>query len=91
MGDPTHAFDEDQIRQAAQLGGATEVIEKLPEGFDTYLQRPREARDMFVNLPPEMDTLFGKKIQNSSVKSRRKADRSDDTGLSGGEMQRLAL
>ncbi|KZS90374.1 P-loop containing nucleoside triphosphate hydrolase protein [Sistotremastrum niveocremeum HHB9708] len=91
MGDPTHAFDEDQIRQAAQLGGATEVIEKLPEGFDTYLQRPREARDMFVNLPPEMDTLFGKKIQNSGVKSRRKADRSDDTGLSGGEMQRLAL
>lgn len=47
MGAPIHPdFDkgnktrEEQLETAARLGGALPLIQKLPEGWDTYLERP---------------------------------------------------
>jgi ABC-type multidrug transport system fused ATPase/permease subunit len=49
LGNPDLAPDEDKIREAARLGGAEEFVDKLPEGFDTYLDRP--VRDYYSALP----------------------------------------
>ena len=40
MGDPATAHDDDRVRQAARLAGAEDFVEKLPDGFDSYLQKP---------------------------------------------------
>ncbi|KZP15185.1 hypothetical protein FIBSPDRAFT_959001 [Athelia psychrophila] len=40
LGDTDNCYDEDKIFEAARLGGAEEYVEQLPEGFDTYLDRP---------------------------------------------------
>jgi ABC-type multidrug transport system fused ATPase/permease subunit len=69
--------DDAAIERAAHLGGASELIAKLPEGFDTYLERP--VRDLFSGLPDETSHL------------QRYVDTSTDHGLSGGQMQRLAV
>ncbi|PIL33930.1 ATP-binding cassette transporter [Ganoderma sinense ZZ0214-1] len=44
IGDPSAAGDDDHVRLAARLGGAESFIEKLPDGFNTYLDRP--VRDL---------------------------------------------
>lgn len=40
LGDPDNAKNDEKIEEAARLGGAEEFISRLPEGFDTYLERP---------------------------------------------------
>ncbi|KAI0762243.1 P-loop containing nucleoside triphosphate hydrolase protein [Fomes fomentarius] len=40
MGDPTTSHDNDRVRLAMRLAGAEDLIDKLPDGFDTYLERP---------------------------------------------------
>jgi hypothetical protein len=40
LGDPGRAHDDTAIEEAARLGGASELIARLPDGFDTYLERP---------------------------------------------------
>jgi ABC-type bacteriocin/lantibiotic exporter with double-glycine peptidase domain len=69
--------DDAAVERAAHLGGASELIAKLPEGFDTYLERP--VRDLFSGLLDETSRL------------QRYVDTSTDHGLSGGQMQRLAV
>jgi len=32
--------DGERIPEAARMGGAEEIIERLPEGYKTYLERP---------------------------------------------------
>jgi ABC-type multidrug transport system fused ATPase/permease subunit len=67
------------IERAARLGGASELIAKLPEGFDTLLERP--VRDLFSGLPDKTGRL-----QRYDY-----VDTSTDHILSGGQMQRLAV
>ncbi|KAG9093134.1 hypothetical protein FS749_015007 [Ceratobasidium sp. UAMH 11750] len=40
MGCPTYAHDESRILQAIHLGGATDFVQSLPQGLDSYLTRP---------------------------------------------------
>jgi hypothetical protein len=79
--------DDDAIERAARLGGASEFIAQLPEGLDTYLERP--VRDHFSGLPDGTTDLFGRKVDNGRL--RRYVDTPTDHGLSGGQMQRLAV
>jgi hypothetical protein len=39
----------DYIQEAARLGGASEFVEKLPEQYETYLERP--VKDYYSGLP----------------------------------------
>jgi len=87
LGDPTRMDDDAAIERAAHMGGASELIAKLPEGFDTYLERP--VRDLFSGLPDETRDLFGRKVDGGRL--RRYVDTPADHGLSGGQMQRLAV
>ncbi|KAG5646916.1 hypothetical protein DXG03_001992 [Asterophora parasitica] len=89
IGDPEHITDEDKIRQAARLGGADEFIEKLPDGFDTYLDRP--VRDYYSSLPEGTKTLFGRPVDFGGLRSAGKMASSNTKSLSGGQMQRIAL
>ena len=86
MGNPRHARDNAAIEEAARLGGASELIARLPNGLDTYLERP--VRNEYSGLPEEMKKLFGRKVIDGPL------GYSDDTSkyeLSGGQMQRLAV
>ncbi|KIJ45081.1 hypothetical protein M422DRAFT_251278 [Sphaerobolus stellatus SS14] len=89
IGDPLHADDEDRIRQAAELGGAIDIIEGLPEGFDTFLQRP--VRDYYSGIPAgnRGQSLFGRSVDFTKVK--RRVGKTQQIELSGGQMQKLAV
>ncbi|KAF8151968.1 P-loop containing nucleoside triphosphate hydrolase protein [Mycena galopus ATCC 62051] len=63
LGDPNNAGDDEKIREAATLGGATEFIERLDDGFDTYLDRPVD--DIYSSLPQGTKTLFGRPVEYS--------------------------
>ena len=63
------------------------MIARLPDGFDTYLQRP--VRDLYSGLPDGTTTLFGRKVDKERVRSF--VDTPIDHGLSGGQMQRIAV
>ncbi|KAI0288518.1 HlyB/MsbA family ABC transporter [Russula brevipes] len=87
FGDPTRMHDDAAIEQAARLGGASELIAQLPDGLDTYLERP--VRDLFSGLPDGTTSLFGRKLDSGRLRSY--VDTPTDHGLSGGQMQRLAV
>ena len=89
MGDPAHANDDERIALAAKLGGADEVISRLPDGLDTYLDRPVE--DSYSHLPEGTKTLFGRPVDYNAVRSFGGMSATSSTGLSGGQMQRLAV
>ncbi len=84
MGNPRRTNDNAAIEEAARLAGAYEFIVRLPNGFDTYLERP--VHD--IRSPDMMKTLFGQKFVNARL---RLMDDAVDQELSGGQMQRLAV
>jgi hypothetical protein len=88
LGDPDHFDDMDKIREAAQLGGAEEFINRLPEGFQTYLTPP--VRDHYGELPRGTKTLFGKPVDHGRLHGMGKMN-ATPISLSGGQMQRLAV
>ncbi|KAJ6569697.1 P-loop containing nucleoside triphosphate hydrolase protein [Mycena sp. CBHHK59/15] len=88
LGDPNNAHDGEKIYEAARLGGATEFIERLDEGFDTYLDRPVD--DVYSPLPQGTKTLFGRQVEYASIRGAGSMS-SHSIGLSGGQMQRIAL
>jgi len=93
-GDPSHAYDLDRIREAAKLGGCDEFIEKMPDNYDSYLERP--VNDIYSNLPSGTSKLFGRPVSHSKIRklSGKRAGRGLAEGknaLSGGQMQRVAL
>ncbi|TBU55005.1 HlyB/MsbA family ABC transporter [Dichomitus squalens] len=90
LGDPSKADDAEHVRLAARLGGAERFVEKLPDGFDTYLLRP--APD-YVSGPPEGNkTLSGKPFDVCAVRAAAGIKASiTPSELSGGQMQRLAV
>ncbi|KAF9229816.1 P-loop containing nucleoside triphosphate hydrolase protein, partial [Gyrodon lividus] len=89
LGNPDLAQAEDKIREAARLGGAEEFIDRLPEGFDTYLDRP--VHDYYSSLPEGTTTLFGRQVDYSRVRGVGGMRTTDSSTLSGGQMQRLAV
>ncbi|KAF9266927.1 P-loop containing nucleoside triphosphate hydrolase protein [Marasmius fiardii PR-910] len=88
-GDPQRATDEERIEQAARLGGADEFIRKLADKYDTYLERP--VQDMYSNLPEGTKTVFGRNIDFRGLRMAGHMRSTDSSGLSGGQMQRIAL
>ncbi|KAI9507420.1 HlyB/MsbA family ABC transporter [Russula earlei] len=86
LGDPTRASDDAAIEQAARLGGASELIARLPDGLDTYIERP--VRDLYEGLP-DGASIFGGKVDNEYL--RGLMDTPAEKALSGGEKQRLAV
>ncbi|EIW86264.1 P-loop containing nucleoside triphosphate hydrolase protein [Coniophora puteana RWD-64-598 SS2] len=89
LGNPSLAHDSDKIEEAARLGGASGFIEKLPDGYDTYLDRP--VRDYYASLPEGTKTLFGRAVDFSRVRGAGGMRAQETTTLSGGQMQRLAV
>ncbi|KAK0202956.1 P-loop containing nucleoside triphosphate hydrolase protein [Desarmillaria ectypa] len=89
FGDPENHTNEDRIRRAAELGGSEVFINKLPEGFDTYLERP--VRDMYSVLPEGTDTLFGRPVNFGKLRRMAGMSTTNSMTLSGGQMQRIAL
>jgi ABC-type multidrug transport system fused ATPase/permease subunit len=77
------------IRQAAELGGAKHFIEQLPNGFATYLDPP--VQDYYSGIPQGTKTLFGKPVDYNRIRGTGSLTNVASTGLSGGQMQRLAL
>ena len=61
-----NASDVERIKEAACLGGAAEFIEKLPDGYNSYLERP--VHDIYSNLPMGMSKLFGRTISHSKLR-----------------------
>ncbi|KAE9391046.1 P-loop containing nucleoside triphosphate hydrolase protein [Gymnopus androsaceus JB14] len=89
LGDPGHSDDLDRIKQAAKLGGASELIERLGEGYNTYLDRP--VRDYYSGLPEGTTNLFGRPVSFGRVRAMGGMKINESTTLSGGQMQRIAL
>lgn len=89
IGNPDEPYDDDKIEQAAKLGGAYDFINKLPDGLDTYLDRP--VADHYSGLPEGTKMLFGRKVDHSRVRRMGGMSVAESSGLSGGQMQRLAL
>ncbi|KAI0638774.1 P-loop containing nucleoside triphosphate hydrolase protein [Trametes polyzona] len=89
LGDPSAAWDDEHVRLAARLGGAEALIDKLPEGLDTYLDRP--VRDYYVGLPEGTKTLFGRKVDFNALREVSGMSNIESSSLSGGQMQRLAV
>ncbi|EMD41265.1 hypothetical protein CERSUDRAFT_146118 [Gelatoporia subvermispora B] len=89
LGDPQHAGDDERIARAAELGGASEVFARLPEGMDTYLNRP--VKDLYGDLPAGTHTLFGRRVDYSSLRAAGDMSSVVNMGLSGGQMQRIAV
>jgi len=88
LGNPADAANDDHIRLAAKLGGAEEFIDRLPEGFDAYLDRP--VNDYYSGLPEGTMKLFGREVDFTAMR-RLGGMKSQSKELSGGQMQRLAV
>ncbi|KAG1829492.1 P-loop containing nucleoside triphosphate hydrolase protein [Suillus variegatus] len=89
LGNPALAHDYDKVREAARLGGAEHFIDELPDGFDTYLDRP--VKDYYAGLPEGTTMLFGRSVDYSRVRGVGGLRASEASSLSGGQMQRLAV
>ena len=68
------------------MGGASEVIARLSDGLDTYLERP--VRNLYEGLP-DGAPIFGGKVDNGYLRGIMGTP--TDKSLSGGEMQRIAV
>ncbi|KAG2034311.1 P-loop containing nucleoside triphosphate hydrolase protein [Suillus americanus] len=88
LGNPALAHDDDKIREAARLGGAEEFIDELLDGFDSYLERPVGNHYARINEGTMMAS--GRCVDFSAVKGIVGLF-PDYLGLSGGQMQRLAV
>ncbi|RPD56247.1 P-loop containing nucleoside triphosphate hydrolase protein [Lentinus tigrinus ALCF2SS1-7] len=89
MGDPATAHDDDRVRLAARLAGAESFVDKLPDGFNTYLEPPVSTE---YSSTPEGQTLFtGRKVNYDGLREAAGVKSTEAAALSGGQMQRLAV
>ena len=94
LGDPAHFRNDEHVTAALELGGATQFVSRLPDGADTYLDRP--VRDYFSSMPEGTTTLFGRAIDYAGVRAAASGGMpgggiGGGPGVSGGQMQRLAV
>lgn len=89
LGDPAGNKDEERIRLAARLGGAESLINKLPDGFDTFLEKP--SVDQLFGPLEGSKTVLGKPFDLCAVRDAAGIKASTTSELSGGQMQRLAV
>lgn len=89
LGNPDIPFDEEKIRQAARMANAEQLIQQLPKGFETYLDRP--VKDYYSSLPDGTITLFGRRVDHGKLRRAGKMRVVETSSLSGGQLQRLAL
>jgi len=89
IGSPSHAEDSELIERAAELGGCTDIINRLPDKYDTYMDHP--VPNYFSRLPAGTSSLFGSKGLHTFASDYGAAYRDSTNELSGGEEQRLAL
>jgi len=90
IGSPQCAHDSDKVREAARLGGAEGFVDRLAEGFDSYLDRP--VRDHYSGIPDGTKSLFGRPVNFGAVgRAMGGVGSADSVHLSGGQMQRLAV
>ncbi|KAG1908605.1 P-loop containing nucleoside triphosphate hydrolase protein [Suillus fuscotomentosus] len=83
LGNPGLAQDDDKIREAAKMGGARDFIEELPDGFNTYIDRPVDDYYADYNESTAVDY--------SNVRNMGGLRTSTVSDLSGGQKQRLAV
>ena len=89
LGGPQNSHDEYKVREAARLGGAEEFINKMNEGFNTYLERP--VRD-YWSIPSDSKTSSGADLDLDFFREAiGRIGNEDEVRLSGGQMQRLAV
>lgn len=84
LGNPEHANDDELVKEAARLGGADTVIERLPEGWDTYLSRPDSVHDIIRVQHDDPNGETGRAL-------RELTETRPPQGLSGGQQQRIAV
>lgn len=89
LGCPPHAHDRSKVEQAARLGGADSFLSSLPDGLDTYLDRP--VNDIYAGIPEGTKTLFGRNVNYKGIRGAGRMTTSAKSSLSGGQMQRIAL
>ncbi len=89
MGDPSSSDDEDRILRAAKLAGADTVVDKLPEGYNTYLEPSVSVQ--YSGVREGQTTFTGRKIDYKPLQEAAGIKPSESTELSGGQMQRLAV
>ena len=89
MGDPATANDDDRVRLAARLAGAEGLVEKLPDGFHTYLERP--VYDRQSGTTEGKRTWTGRVISYAPLREAAGIKNWEDSSLSGGQKQRLAV
>ncbi|KAG2743753.1 P-loop containing nucleoside triphosphate hydrolase protein [Suillus brevipes Sb2] len=87
LGNPVLANDSEKVhekvREAARLASAEEFIDDLPGGFNTYFKRSEDARDM-------EPMTYGEFVESSFTLGTG-GHHDTISGLSGGQMQRLAV
>ena len=89
LGDPASADDDERVRLAARLAGAEALVDKLPDGFDSFLERPVD--DEYCHVAEGTKTLMGRVVDYTALREAAKIKSHKDTSLSGGQMQRLAV
>lgn len=89
IGDPAAGEDDHGVRQAASLAGAEALIEKLPDGFSTFLERP--VQDHYSTLPSGKNASLGTQSEYETVRAAAGMKQAAMSSLSGGQLQRIAL
>ena len=78
-----------QAVAAARLGGAHTFIEKLKDGYDTFLTEP--LRESYMGPREGSRNQYGRVFDTTKVREAAGMKLSTDQELSGGQMQRLAV
>ncbi|XP_006454827.1 hypothetical protein AGABI2DRAFT_182792 [Agaricus bisporus var. bisporus H97] len=85
-----HATNVEYIQEAAKLGGASDFVDKLPERYQTYLERP--VKDYYSGLPEGTTNIFGRVVDYGAVRNMMERESAGPKrGISGGQAQRIAL
>ena len=84
LGNPNHATDLDLIKEAARLGGADSVVRRLPDEWNTYINRPDSVHDVIRIQHKDDDGALDRAL-------RKMTGTQMPQGLSGGQQQRIAV
>ncbi|KAH9920549.1 HlyB/MsbA family ABC transporter [Epithele typhae] len=92
LGRPAHAHDASRIADALHLADATALVAKLPKGAQTFLDPPVD--DEYSSLLEDTPLPGGPPgvvVDYTALKAAASVEKASEAGLSGGQMQRLAV